>query len=190
MQELQTENEQPLLVVKYVWWRVIWKLFFPISFGLIIGIGMAYGFFDDIQFGWSKELVAVLFLWLVMIFSSIFMLFMTILFKKIHFYKEKVVQEWYFFGKREIKYQDAYLVISHSPPVASFILIKPKEKRYLVYCYVDRSLIAEGTRENLLSILSKISHRNSDEFNNKGRTIFNPFIKSTQKGARFLPTRE
>lgn len=178
MNELETENEKPLLVVRYVWWKVIWKLFFPISFGLIIGIGMAYGFFGDVQSGWSKELIAVLFLWLVMIFSSVFMLLMTILFKKVEFYSDKVSQEWHIFGKREIKYQDAYLVISHSPPVASFILIKPKEKFHLIYCYIDKSLIAEGTKENLLSVLSKISHRNSNEFNNKGKTTFNPFIKN------------
>jgi phosphate/sulfate permease len=178
MNELETENEKPLLVVRYVWWKVIWKLFFPISFGLIIGIGMAYGFFGDVQSGWSKELIAVLFLWIVIIFGSLFMLFMTILFKKVEFYSDKVSQEWYIFGKREIKYQDAYLIISHIPSVSSLILIKPRDKFHLVYCYIDKSLISVINRGKFLTVLSKVSHRNSDEFNNKGRTTFNPFIKN------------
>lgn len=178
MNELETENEKPLLVVKYVWWKVLWKLFFPIFFGLLIGIGMAYSFFGDIQAGWSRELVAVLFLWIVIIFSSLFMLFMTILFKKVEFYSDKVSQEWHIFGKREIKYQDTYLVTSNTPPIASFILIKPREKFHLVYCYIDKSLMSVINREEIFAVLSKVSHRNSDEFNNKGRTTFKPFIKN------------
>lgn len=181
MDELQSENEKPLLVVKYVWWKILWKLFFPISIVLFFGIGMANMFFLDIQLECKEQscifIYMMLIFWLLMIFIGIFLTLMTILFREIRIYSDRLEQKWYIFGKRIIYYRNAYLITSHSPPIASFILIKPIEKFHLIYCYMDESLLSKSDREKVLSILSEISNRNIIDFKNKGKTTFNPFIK-------------
>lgn len=182
MDESQTENEKPLLIVKYVWWKVLWRLFFPISIVLLFGAGMINSFLLDIQLGCREQtcsfLYAMLIFWSLITLCAIFLVLMVLLFKEVRIYKNKFEQKWNIFGERIINYQNAYLIISRAPPFGSYMLIKPKEKFYFVYCYIDESLLSQSNKEKVWSILSEISDRNINEFQSKGKTTFDPFIKN------------
>ncbi len=96
MHELQTENEQPLLVVRYVWWKVLYGEFWNLLIILVL-IGLTTKNFDFSWHGLFLSFVSTLAL-----FTMLYTFFEMLLLKEFRFYNYKLEQIYYFFGVKTI----------------------------------------------------------------------------------------
>lgn len=172
MNELQSENEKPLLIVKYVWWRVlytqIWNLIF-IGIGSIIFIG---------DCSYMKCLINILLLMVGAfgVYSFIEML----LFKQLSFYHDRIVKTYYLFGDRVFYLTNQTVLRRTGGTAFDFISFASNGKKSFTRIAISLHAIGLGqVYSQLLNTLSSISNRTVQEVESG---FLNPFIKQTQQG--------
>lgn len=172
MNELQTENEKPLLVVKYVWWRVlytqIWNLIF-IAIGSILFIG---------DCSYLKCLINIL---LFMVGAMGVYLFVEMLiFKQLSFYHDRIVKTYYLFGDRVFYFTNQTVLRRGGGTAFDFISFAPNSKESFTRIAIPLHTIGLGdVYSQILNTLSSISNRTIQEVESG---FLNPFIKQTQQG--------
>ncbi len=177
MNELQTENEKPLLVVKYVWWRVLWRLFMP----YVPGIFMFYGFGG--YFVKENNPIAYITMYAIMLFA-IGMTINLLLIRDFRFYRDRVEKRWFLVGKRVMKYDEISVGLTYMNMKAfnnRTITFAKRIKCFYFNTEIDLNLVSKKTEIKIIQFLADISHRDIAEFQ-KNVEIY-PF----HKGAKTQP---
>lgn len=178
MDELQTENEKPLLVVKYVWWRVLWRLFIP----YVPGIFMFYGFGG--YFVKQGNPIAYITMYAIMLFA-IGMTINLLFTRDFRFYRDRVEKRWFLFGRKMVKYDELGAVLTYTNMRVfnnrnilfgniSKVLTKRIEKIHNTF-ELDRNLVSKKTEQRIVKYLADISHRDISEF--QENVALEPLIK-------------
>lgn len=162
MHELKTENEKPLLVVKYVWWRILWRIFFPLSLGCFIG------FLGGMALIESGAYIVGIFFYMIGILSG-YAILELLMIRQFELYTDKIVKVWNFFGSKEVKYTGSMLGISFRTfsPFYSLSGYSFFQKVFFRNIHIlnrhislDRTLISEKTDNELLIFVSKLTNKN------------------------------
>ncbi len=174
MNELKIENKQPLLVVKYVWWRVLWRLFMP----YIPGIFMFYGFGG--YFVKEHNPIAYITMYAFMLFA-IGMTINLLLTRDFRFFSDRIERRWFLFGARVLKYNEIEIIFT-------FMNMRAYNSRTIAFgnmsqyanklIRLDRNLISKKTEQLIVQFLADISHRDITEF--QEMTLISPFIKGNE----------
>lgn len=174
--ETSDKNEQPLLIVRYVWWRVLWRLFIP----YIPGAFMFYGFGG--YFVKQGNPIAYITMYVLMLFG-IGMAVSLILTKDFRFYKDRMEKEWFLFGIVTMRYNEIIVGLTSTlMKISRFRTITFSKKFKYLYLNIrlDRNLINKDTEQKVMHFLAEISHRDISDF--QENVGLKPFIKDLQKG--------
>jgi len=172
MQKLQTENEQPLLVVKYVWWRVLWRLFIP----YVPSIFMFYGFGG--HFVKENNPIAYITMYVIMLFA-IAMTINLLLTRDFRFFSDRIERRWFLFGKKILKYDEIIVGLTYINMRAfnnKTIAFSKRIKCFFFNIELDRNLISKTTAQTIIEFLANISHRDISEF--QENLALEPFFKN------------
>jgi hypothetical protein len=172
MQELQTENEQPLLVVKYVWWRVLWRLFIP----YVPGIFMFYGFGG--YFVKENNPIAYITMYAFMLFA-IGMTINLLLTRDFRFFHDRIERRWFLFGTRMLKFDEIIVGLTYMNMKAfnsKTIVFSKRIKCFISNIRLDRNLISKKTEQIIVQLLAGIPHRDISEF--QENLALEPFFKN------------
>ena len=177
MDELQIKDEQPLLVVKYVWWRVLWRLFMP----YVPGIFMFYGFGG--YFVKENNPIAYITMYTFMLFA-IGMTINLLLTRDFCFFSDRIERRWFLFGTRILKYNEIGVALTYMN-MRAFNNRTIYFANSIPYSYfnirLDRNLISKKTEQEVVQFLANISYRNISEF--QENVALDPFIKQSLQGA-------
>lgn len=171
MDDLKKDNEQPLLVVKYVWWRVLWRLFIP----YIPGIFMFYGFGG--YFLKEHNPIAYITMYAFMLFA-IGMTINLLFTRDFRFFSDRIEKRWFLFGTVISNYNEIAVALTYMNMRAfnsRTIAFSKKIKSSYFTTELDRNLISKKTEQIIVQFLADISHRNISEF--QDNVALNPFIK-------------
>jgi hypothetical protein len=174
MNELQTENEKPLLVVKYVWWRVLWRLFIP----YVPGIFMFYGFGG--YFVEHNNPIAYITMYAIMLFA-IGITINILLTRDFRFFSDRIERRWFLFGTRILKYDEIGVALTYMNMRAfnsRTITFDKRIKCFHLNTEIDRNLISKKTEQEVVAFLADISQRETSEFQENVEIY--PFIKGTK----------
>lgn len=180
MNELQIENEKPLLVVRYVWWRVLWRLFLP----YILGIFMFYGFGG--YFVEHNNPIAYITMYAFMLFAigmSINLLFT----RDFHFFHDRVEKRWFLLGKKVLNYNEIGVALTYMNMRvfnSRTITFDKRIKCFHLNTEIDRNLISKKTEQVVVQFLADISQREISEFQENVEIY--PFIKGAETQAASL----
>ena len=161
-----TEKE-PLLVVKYVWWKVWFDVFI-----LFIGIIALYFLFkimlkDDNPLCLFPLSVGILFL-----YGALEIL----LSKEVLLFDTKIEKRWFLFGTYSIEFDKAFFRTGGIAFTGLWIVFQ-KTSKFFVFkrIHLLLSLLPKKDAKEILQILSDISNRKASEF--EIHLKLQPFIK-------------
>jgi hypothetical protein len=172
MNELQMENEKPLLVVRYVWWRVIWRLFIP----YVPSIFMFYGFGG--YFVKENNPIAYITMYVIMLFA-IGMTINLLLTRDFRFFSDRIERRWFLFGNRVLKFDEIIIGLTYMNMRAfnnKTIAFTKRIKCFFFNIELDRNLINNKMEQKIVQFLADISHRNISEF--QENIALKPFLKN------------
>jgi hypothetical protein len=173
--DISNKNEQPLLVVHYVWWRILWRLFIP----YIPGAFMFYGFGG--YFVRHGNPIAYITMYLLMLFG-IGMAVSLILTKDFCFYSDRMEKRWFLLGTHMLNYDEISVGLTYTNMRAfNFRTIAFQKKLQHIYFILrlDRNLVNKETEQEVIRFLAEISHRDISDF--QENVALKPFIKELQK---------
>lgn len=107
----RAENDEPLIVLKYVPWRIAWRLFFPYSMGIPL--------FYMIVFHWAPRkpgIFVTVFLEIVGILGLVggaCLLVDMLLMKDFKLYKDRAAKTYRLFGTKQVPLKNADVVVSN-----------------------------------------------------------------------------
>lgn len=174
--EESDKNEQPLLVVHYVWWRILWRLFIP----YIPGVFMFYGFGG--YFVKQGNPIAYITMYILMLFG-IGMTISLILTKDFRFYQDRMEKRWFLLGTHTLNYNETLVGLTYTNMRAfnfRTIAFSKKFKYFYFNLRLDRNLISKETEQEVIRFLTEISHRDISDF--QENVTLKPFIKELPKG--------
>lgn len=175
MNELQTENEKPLLVVKYVWWRVLYaQLSFLI--GIIFGLGLSL-YIDGCSIGSYFSIILFGGIGLFAIYSFLELLF----FKELKLYQHRIEKVYYLVGTKQIDFQNKILKrIGIALPSMTFFIFIPNKKYNFLFgrLNIPLHLLSQIDRKKLIEIFASISGHTAQQIEEVGLygQSLNPFI--------------
>ncbi|GEM_PF-2413985 len=168
----EVNNKKPLLVVKYVWWRVLWRLFIP----YVPGIFMFYGFGG--HFVKENNPIAYVTMYAIMLFA-IGMTINLLLTRDFRFFSDRIEKRWFLFGTKIVKYDDMGVALT-------YMNMRVFNNRNIVFADgiknvhnsfgLDRNLVSKKTEQMIVQFLANISHRDISEF--QDNVALRPFIKN------------
>ncbi len=163
-----SDNEEPLLVVKYVWWKV-WFDVFVLSIGLLV----AY-FLSKIMLKDNNILFIIPFLLAIFVFFAIFEYLLT---EEIVLFKNKIEKRWKYFNPRAIYFKDCYIQTASNSVFFGLIIILKREKKYVDFKNITIRVnsFSKEDQKKILEVLSDISKREVSEL--EGYSKLQPFIK-------------
>lgn len=169
--ETRDKNEQPLLIVHYVWWRVLWRLFIP----YIPCFFMSYaagGYFVK-----QGNPIAYIAMYTFMLFS-IGMIINLLLTRDFCFYSDRMERRWFLFGFVTMRYNEIIVGLTSTlMKISSFktFAFSKKFKYFYLNIELERNLISKKKEQEVLHFLAKISHRDISDF--QENVGLKPFIK-------------
>lgn len=168
----EINNKKPLLVVKYVWWRVLWRLFIPYIPGTFIFYSAGGAFLKD------NNPIVYITMYAFMLFG-IGMIINLLLIRDFRFYHDRIERRWFLFGTKMLKYDEITVGLTYMNMKAFDSKTIAFSKR--IQCFysnirLDRHLISKKTEQIIVQFLANISHRDISEF--KENIALNPFLKS------------
>lgn len=179
---MDIENEKPLFVVKYVWWRVLWRLFIP----YVPGIFMFYGFGG--YFVKENNPIAYITMYAIMLFA-IGMTINILLTRDFRFYHDRIEKRWFLFGRKMLKYSDLGVALTYmnmrvfnNRTIMFGNISKALTKRIEIIrnsFRLDRNLINKKTEQIIVQFLAGIAHRDISEF--QENVALDPLIKQAQQ---------
>ncbi|MCK9372549.1 MAG: hypothetical protein M0P91_05080 [Sulfuricurvum sp.] len=174
MNEMQMENEKPLLVVRYVWWRVLWRLCMP----YVPGIFMFYGFGG--YFVEHNNPIAYITMYAIMLFA-IGMTINLLLTRDFRFYRDRIEKRWLLLGKKVLKYNEINVALTNANMRVFNFRTMAFTKRlecFSSFIRIDRNLISKKTEQKVVQFLADISQREVSEFQENVEIY--PFVKGAK----------
>ena len=169
-------NEKPLLVVKYVWWKVLWRVFMPYILGGFIFYAFGKYFLKE------NNPIAYITMYFIMLFG-IFMVFNLLLTKDFRFYHDRLEKEWRFFGIKIVRYDEISVALTHMN-IFIFknrtIAFSQKGKYFYHITRLNRDLIDPKIEQKIIKVLADVSYRNLADF--RENASLDPFSINTKKG--------
>lgn len=152
MNESQTKDMQPLLVVKYEIWKVLWGIFIPHFFVVLIGIllGSKLILSGDIAGGVFFSVMAIV---------SVSLSFELLMIKEFVFYHDKIVKVWKLLGSKEIKYSNAVLEITSRLGITnrlSMYSFSQKIQHFYKNIVINRTMISANTEKQIMEFVSQL----------------------------------
>ena len=143
-----TEKE-PLLVVKYVWWRVLLR-----NILLIIGALIIYSVYKMLLR--DGNLLWIFFLFLLIV--GLIMIIMNFLSRNIIFYQDRVEKRWLTIGSYTIYYLDSSLKITQIPLFSIFIFFRKSSSRFKKI-NIQLEFFQKSDQKKIIKIIEKISNK-------------------------------
>jgi hypothetical protein len=149
-------NKEPLLVIKYVWWKVWFDVFV-----LFIGILVLYSLFkimrqDDNPLCWFFLFLIPLFL-----YGALEIL----LLKKVLLFDTKIEKRWFLFGASSIEFDEAFFRTGGTAFTGLWIVFQKTSIFFeFTRIYLLLSLFSKKDAKEILQILCDISEREASEF--------------------------
>lgn len=159
MYESHIKGTQPLLVIKYEVWKVLWRLFFPFFPVIVIGFMMG------IKLITNNNFIGGLFFILIGL-GALLIVAEMILVKEFQFEEDRIRKIWKIFGSKEIIYKNASLGIITGKGLfkrTSLFSFEEKHGRVVRSIVIDRHLISNSTEKEIFIILKKLFNKNGDE---------------------------
>lgn len=158
--EISIDNNQPLLLIHYVWWRILWRLFIP----YIPSAFMLYGFGD--YFVKQGNPIAYITMYTLMLFC-IGMAISLLLTRGFRFYSDYMEKSWFLFGTVSMEYNKIKAGLTYiNMRIFNFreIAFEKKLKYFYLIIRLDRNLINRTTEQDVIQFLANISHKDILEF--------------------------
>ncbi len=169
--------EEPLLVVRYVWWRVLRRIFVPYILGVFIFYSFGKYFLKE------SNSIAYITMYLIMLFC-IFMVFNLLLIKDFRFYHDRLEKKWRLFGVKIVRYDEISVALTYMN-IFIFknrtIAFSQKGKYFYHITSLNRDLIDPSIEQKIIKVLADVSRRDASEF--QENASLDPFIINTKKGA-------
>ena len=171
MDKLQTESEKPLLVVRYVWWRVLWRLCIPYIPAIFIFYMAGGAFLKD------NNPIVYITMYTFMLFG-IGMTINLLLTRDFRFFNDRIERRWFLFGMKIVKYNEITVVLTYTNmKLFSFrtFAFDKKIKCFHFVISLDRNLISKTMEQTIIQLLANISHRGITEL--QENIALDPFLK-------------
>ena len=153
MNELEIESEKPLLVVKYVWWRVLFR-------NMVLIIGML-GFYSIYKI-MLKDGNLLLIIPLIVSFAILVIIALNFLSQKIIFFEDRVEKRWSFFGFYTICYLDALLKVIQVPLLGIFIFFRESSSKFKKI-NIQLEFFQKSDQDKIIEVVEKITDKKLDE---------------------------
>ena len=147
------DNEEPLLVVKYVWWRVLFRNMLH-----TIGVLVFYSIYKIML----KDGNLLSIIPLVMSIAVLVMVIMNFFSQEIVFFKDRVEKKWFLFGSYTIYYLDSLLKITRIPILYIFIIFRKSSSRFKKI-NIQLEFFQKSDQDKIIEVVEKITDKKLDE---------------------------
>lgn len=188
MDELQTENEKPLLIVKYRLAHKLFEMFLIYPWLILIGGGFIVKCFNNAMINmctFKSIFGAILFglLGLVALYMFLELLF----FRTIIIYKDRIEKVYYFLGSRKLDFQNVWRLYEGSVATPLTLTHLKLFSSYKPCCFFRRSfgismhLLSKEDQTVVYRTLALVSGRTEQEIAEVGTVGIKPFLKNEIK---------
>jgi hypothetical protein len=187
MNELQTENEKPLLVVKYRLAHKLFEMVLIYPWLILIGGGFIVKCFNNavINMCTFKSVFGAIFFGLLGL-AALYMFLELLFFRKVVIYKDRIEKVYYLLGRRKFFFKDTRLHEGGTAPILMVLLSisSNSRKNYLSYLYgmrIAMHLLSKENRSKVYQTLALVSGRTEQEIREVGFEGIKPFLKNEIK---------
>lgn len=187
MNEFQTENEKPLLVVKYRLAHKLFEMMLIYPWLILIGGGFIVKCFNNavINMCTFKSVFGAIFFGLLG-FAALYKFLELLFFRKVVIYKDRIEKVYYLLGSRKLSFKDTKLSEVATAPILMVLLSinSNSRKNYLSYLYGVRiaiHLLSKEARSKVYQTLALVSGRTEQEIAEAGVVGIKPFLKNEIK---------
>jgi hypothetical protein len=154
---ISKRDEFQPLVVKYVKWKVLWRVLFPFLPVIVIGFVMGFRLINKSDFIGGAFFIFVA-------LSSLFVVIEMLLVKEYQLEFDRIKKIWYVFGKKEIEYEKTSLGIIKDKGLfkrLSAFSFEEKQGQKIRSIVIDRNLIDAEVENTIFIVLKSIFTKNN-----------------------------
>lgn len=158
---------QPL-VVKYVKWKVLWRILFPFLPVIVIGFVMGFRLINKSDFIGG-------FFFIFMALGTLLVVIEMLLVKEFQFEFDRIRKIWYVFGNKEIEYEKTLLGIIKNKGLfkrLSAFSFEEKQGQKIRSIVIDRNLIDAEVENTIFIVLQSVFTKNNHIFEENSSISF------------------
>lgn len=188
MNELQAENEKPLLVVKYRLAHKLFEMLLLYPWIILIGGGFIVKCFNNAMINMCtfKSIFGAIFFGLLGLAAS-YMFLELLFFSKVIIYKDRIEKVYYLLGSRTLDFKNVWRLYeggAATPLIMSHLKLFSNYKRCCFFrssVGISMHLLSKENRSKIYQTLALVSGRTEQEIREAGIEGMKPFLKNEIK---------
>ena len=162
-------NEEPLFVIRYIWWRILWRFFWPFSFFYLFFFWFFWGVPKSVAAGNPILFQFVRIMLLIAFVGCSFCIYTMLNAKEIYLYNDRIIQRFRW-RREKVLFLEKTKYSTLSNWFLKILSLYDEDHPFFApsyAVYIDGSLIAPRDLAMFMRILSRISRRYIEDLENQ-----------------------